>query len=47
MTSGVSCLAIPYGTLLGVFRFIVLGRPSVKTLFDVQSQTEITASPGL
>jgi hypothetical protein len=34
ITSGISCLGIPYGTLLGVFSFMVLGRPSVKALFD-------------
>lgn len=31
-----ACIAVPYGTLLGIFSFIVLGRPSVKALFDAQ-----------
>jgi len=31
--AGISCLAIPYGTLLGVCTFIVLERASVKKLF--------------
>lgn len=31
---GISCLELPYGTLLGVFTFMTLGRPSVATLFD-------------
>lgn len=33
IVAGFSCLSIPYGTLLGVFTFIVLGRPSVAALF--------------
>ena len=32
--AGISCLAIPYGTLLGVFTFIVLGRANVVRWFD-------------
>ena len=32
-TAAVSCLYIPFGTLLGVFTFIALGRPSVLGLF--------------
>src|SRR5271155_364470 len=31
--AGFTCLAIPYGTALGVFTFIVLGRDSVVRLF--------------
>lgn len=30
----ISCLEIPYGTLLGVFTFLVLGRNSIKDLFE-------------
>lgn len=33
VVAAISCLAIPYGTLLGVFTFVVLGRDSVKALF--------------
>lgn len=32
--AGISCLGVPYGTVLGVFSFIVLGRTSVARLFD-------------
>jgi hypothetical protein len=32
--AGVSALGIPYGTLLCVFTFLVLTRPSVKPLFQ-------------
>ncbi|MCC6440288.1 MAG: hypothetical protein IT476_06650 [Rhodanobacteraceae bacterium] len=32
--AGISCLAIPYGTLLGVLTFIVLGRANVVRWFD-------------
>ena len=31
--AAISCLEIPYGTIIGVFTFIVLGRPSVMRLF--------------
>jgi len=34
VVAGISCLGVPYGTLLGVFTFIVLGRPSVMQTFD-------------
>lgn len=32
--AGLSCLVIPYGTLLGVLTFMVLGRPSVERMFQ-------------
>jgi hypothetical protein len=32
--AGIGCLEIPYGTVLGVFSFLVLGRDSVVTLFS-------------
>ncbi|HEY6466642.1 MAG TPA: hypothetical protein VIY69_11660 [Candidatus Acidoferrales bacterium] len=31
--AGLCCLGVPYGTLLGVFTFIVLGRASVERVF--------------
>jgi hypothetical protein len=31
--AAIGCLEIPYGTLLGVFSFLVLGRDSVARLF--------------
>ncbi len=34
IVAGISCLGIPYGTLLGVLTFIVLGRPSIVPLFS-------------
>jgi len=33
IAAAVTCLGIPYGTVLGIFTFQVLGRPSVATLF--------------
>ena len=33
--SGIACLNIPLGTILGVFSFIILLRPTVKELFGV------------
>lgn len=32
--AGISCLEIPYGTLLGVLTFMILGRKSVAALFS-------------
>jgi hypothetical protein len=34
VTAGFNCLAMPLGTVLGIFTFIVLLRPSVKRLYD-------------
>ena len=34
IVAGIGCLQFPYGTLLGVFTFIVLGRSSVRQLFE-------------
>lgn len=34
IVSCVSCMFMPFGTVLGVFDLIVLSRPSVKALFD-------------
>jgi hypothetical protein len=36
VAAGISCIGIPYGTLLGVYTFIVLGRASVKQCFDAE-----------
>lgn len=33
VTAGLSCLYIPFGTVLGVFTFSVLNRPQVQRLF--------------
>jgi hypothetical protein len=32
--AGINCLFLPYGTLLGVFTFMVLMRPSAHALFE-------------
>jgi hypothetical protein len=37
VAAAVSCIFIPFGTLLGVFTFIVLGRQSVQALFQASS----------
>jgi len=34
VVAGLSCIGVPYGTLLGVFTFMVLGRPTVVRLFE-------------
>lgn len=38
VVAGLTCLAIPYGTVLGVFTFVVLARPSVEELFAPQAR---------
>ena len=35
--AGLSCLFMPFGTVLGVFTIIVLVRPSVRALFGVDA----------
>ena len=37
VAAGISCLFIPFGTLLGIFTFVVLGRPSVQVRFRASS----------
>jgi hypothetical protein len=37
VAAAVSCVFFPYGTVLGVFTFMVLGRPSVRSLFSEDS----------
>ena len=36
LTGWCECLMFPFGTILGIFTIIVLGRPSVKKLFGVR-----------
>lgn len=38
VVAGISCLGIPYGTLLGVFSFVVLGRTSVREMFELPAE---------
>jgi hypothetical protein len=35
VVAGLSCLLMPFGTVLGVFTLVVLMKPQVKALFDV------------
>ncbi len=34
VVAAIACLSVPFGTVLGIFTFIVLGRPTVKAKFD-------------
>lgn len=34
VSAALSCLGVPYGTLLGIATFVVLGRPHVKAMFE-------------
>ena len=46
--AGFSCLAVPYGTVLGVFTFLVLSRPEARSLFaSVQPAWTPPAPPPL
>jgi hypothetical protein len=40
VVAGISCLGVPYGTALGVFSFIVLGRDSVARMFNPATPSE-------
>jgi hypothetical protein len=44
IAAGVSCVQMPWGVLLGVFTFLVLGRKSVKQLFE-GAPAQLTAAP--
>jgi hypothetical protein len=37
VVAGINCASFPFGTVLGVFTFIVLARPSVRALYPLRS----------
>jgi hypothetical protein len=39
IVAGLSCFGVPWGTMLGVFTFLVLGRPSVTRLFEGEARS--------
>ena len=43
--AGLNCLSVPFGTLLGVFTFVILLRPSVQALYQ-QRAAERAAGSG-
>jgi hypothetical protein len=43
VVAGITCLGIPYGTTLGVFTFIIMGRDSVARLFQSSAPSSSTA----
>ena len=43
VVAGIGCLEIPYGTVLGVLSFMVLGRDSVTRLFNASTPPESTS----
>ncbi len=45
VVAGMTCLGIPYGTLLGVLTFIILGRSSVGQRFATSSPGTAAAPP--
>jgi hypothetical protein len=49
VVAGFDCINVPFGTLLGVFTFLVLGRQSVQAEFDgipVAAEAEASRWPG-
>jgi hypothetical protein len=44
VVAGLNCLHIPLGTALGTFTFIVLGRDSVRQLYEAQQRAPEDAS---
>lgn len=46
VAAALSCLSMPYGTVLGIFTFTVLGRPEVIALFEPQPAEPTRAFPG-
>lgn len=45
VTAALSCLYIPFGTIIGAFTFIVLGRTSVRTLYEEASAPAQLSEP--
>lgn len=37
VVAAIGCLAVPYGTILGVFSFVVLGRASIVRMFSANT----------
>lgn len=46
VVAGISCMLMPFGTVLGVFTIIVLMRPSVRELFGEGQQTAVKENDG-
>lgn len=44
VAAALSCLYIPFGTLIGAFTFVVLGRPGVRAMFEAQALSPPDAS---
>ena len=45
IVGGLSCLGIPFGTILGIFTFILLQRPSVIALYAPVTQPDAPLAP--
>jgi hypothetical protein len=45
VVAGLNCLAIPFGTILGIFTFIVLLRPTVAMRYVTQPATASASIP--
>src|SRR5262249_9136526 len=43
--AGISCLMVPFGTALGIFSFIVLGRVTVQRLFQEAAASATLVAP--
>lgn len=42
ITSGINCLNMPFGTLLGIFTFVMMVDPEVRWMFDHGAGAELT-----
>ena len=46
VVAALTCLSIPLGTVLGIFTFVVVSRPSIKASFDAVAASRGTAAAG-
>jgi hypothetical protein len=44
VTGALNCMWVPFGTVLGVFDFILLSRDGIRRLFDGEAASRLTAS---
>lgn len=43
--AAIECIFMPFGTVLGVFTIVVLARPSVKEMFELNAESKQTGAP--
>jgi len=45
VVAGINCVQFPFGTALGVFTFIVIGRDSVREIYEAAAASPFTPPP--